>query len=136
MDFKTLKMFEKNIESKLSATENNVHELALKLSVHEYSVVMIWSTEKKILDDLKQKEKFKYATLYKNLKWGGDSAISTKGDAEALIFSDEDYHKLSVEISKQQHVVDVIEKTLDTIKKTGFSIKSYIELKKLREGII
>jgi len=134
-DFQKLK---DRIEIELKVTEDNVMEKSIQLSNLYSMVLKIYSKELKSLKEKKLEIDrcfgINYAK-YKNEGYNGRSVESIK-EAEIYIFNDNQYYQLKLEFSQIETQVNFLEKTLTHIDNLGFRIKNFVDLKKMKLGLL
>ena len=120
--------FENNIESamEMSARIPNLYMKYLDIYTYEY----------KSLSELKNKMDKKYGILMERLKLESDIAWKNEGELKAQINRDDEYYNMRVEFSQQEYMVKWLEETLTNINRVGYSINSFIALKKLLMGVL
>ena len=95
-----------------------------------------YSYEKQILNEMKNNLNVIYKDVYTQVRFHSDYNLSTKADLTVFAYAEESYHKAKLACDNQEVVVEYIQKALDGMVKMGYSIKAYIELLKIKNGII
>ena len=77
-----------------------------------------------------------YGKLYEKYKYSGKYTLSTKGEVEAFVFSDDEWIELSRNIVSQESYLKFVENILTDIKQLNYTIKNFVEYKKFLEGLV
>jgi len=132
--FKKLKDFSKE---NLELTPENVMEKSLKfnnLYIHYHN---LYVKEKKLLKDINNNMKKVYSDLYHYYKFGAfDFKLDNKHEIETYIFGNDKYYDLKVKYDEQVIYVDYLLSTMEQIQKTSFQIGHYIDLLKIKNGLV
>lgn len=132
-------VFEKvksKIKSDLSINESNVLLKTIEIPklFIRYSELFVKQMEHyKLL--LLSKDKL-YGELYEKYKYKGQYNLSTKGEVEAFVYSDEEWISLNKECIKQECITKFLENVLSDVKQLSFNLKNFIEYKKYLEGVV
>ena len=132
-DFQKLK---DKIEQELKITDENVMDKSIQLS-NLYSIILkIYSKELRALKE-KQLEKDKvFGELYLQYRHKFDYNVETKAEAETYIRADPKYYQVALEFVQIEVQVKFLEQALSHIDNLGFRIKNYIDLKKMKLGLM
>ena len=134
-DYEKLK---EKFEQETRITEDNIQEKSIQLS-NLYSIMLnLYTRELKNLKIKKIEMERIYGEIYLDLKKNGKDGIdsSSKADADIYINSDQRYYPLKIEYAQLQSQVDYLEKTLSILDNLGFRIKNYIDIVKIRKGLM
>jgi len=132
-DFQKLK---DKIEQELKITEDNVMDKSIQLSNLYSMVLKIYSKELRALKE-KQLEKDKtFGELYLHYRHKFDYNVETKAEAETYIKADPKFYQVALEFVQIEVQVNFLEKTLTHIDNLGFRIKNYVDLKKMKLGLM
>lgn len=123
------------LKEELNITADNIMDKSLKISHYYQKYLNIYL---KYIDKCKnffiERDRI-YSILYnfysKNFKY----KLSTKGEIESYIFGNKNYIDISRSCNTFDNFVKFLEKTLDNIKNSNFSIKNYIEYRKFINGV-
>ena len=77
-----------------------------------------------------------YGKLYEKYKYSGKYTLSTKGEVEAFVFSNDEWIELSRNIVSQESYLKFVENILTDIKQLNYTIKNFVEYKKFLEGLV
>jgi hypothetical protein len=132
-DFQKLK---DKIEQELKITEDNVMEKSIQLS-NLYSIILkIYSKELRFLKEkILDKDKI-FGELYLHYRHKFDYNVETKAEAETYIKADPKYYQIALECAQVEVQVVFLEKTLTHIDNLGFRIKNFVDLKKIKLGLM
>jgi len=132
-DFQKLK---EKIENLLILTDDNVLDKSIQISNYYMKFLQIHSKEcKDLKSKFHQREKI-YGELYHQYKYNFEYSLDTKNEVEAYIKADDKYYKAALEYSQQEIQVKFLEQSLDHINNMGFRIKNYIDLVKIKKGLM
>jgi len=132
-DFNKLKDI---IEKELTLTESNIHDKSLQISNYYIKFLQIYNKEVKLLKNLYHSKEKKFGDLYHYYKFKYEFQLGTKSEIEVYINSNDEFHDISMEFSNQEIIVKYLEQILDHINNVGYRIKNYIELQKLKQGLL
>ena len=133
-DFEKMKKIaEKEIQFK------NDLDSALEMSARVPNLYMryldLYSTEFKELQKLKIKMDKKAGELVEHFKFNDTMNWKGKEEIESQINRDDTYYNMRVEFAQQEYMVKYLEDTLGNINRMSFSIKAYIDCKKMMFGL-
>lgn len=136
MKTESFQKLKQKVEQELKLTEENVEAKSIQLSNFHNNIRSLYVKE---LEILKQKLALKdkiYGKLYHKYKYEFDYQLDTKAEVEAYVKSDDKYYQIALDCSSQEVQVKYLEETLSHINNMGFRIKNFVDLKKMRLGII
>ena len=136
MDLKSFSKLKEIIEKELFFNEDNVERMSLHTSNLYMKYLRVYSNEVKILKGISLEKNKIFGELMHHYKFKVDFQLDSKSEIESYIRSDEKYYNISLEYSNQEIVVEYLEKILSRINTMGFEIKNYIEIVKLKKGLI
>ena len=133
-DFEALKKiatkevtYEKDIESAIAASAK-IPNLYMKY-------LDIYTKEFKDLNILRAKMEKRYGELMEKYKIDSDVSWKNESEIKSQINRDNEYYNLRIEFAQQEYIVKHLEEVLGNINRMGFSINSFIALKKLLMGV-
>jgi len=132
-ELKTLKLW---VAKETKLDEDNVMAMALKIPNAQTRLLNKYSHEKQILTEMKNNLNVIYRDVYTQMRFHTDYNLSSKTDLQVFASAEEKYHKAKMACDNQEIAVEYIQKAMDGIVKMGYSIKAYIELLKIKNGII
>lgn len=136
MDRELFEKVKKKIEKETEVNADNIEAFPFRIPKLYFQILDIYSTEKRVLSELKGSLSTLYREKYHHYKFDVDFSVgNSKGDIEAYIFGDEDYHSKKLEYDFQSIVVEYLEKSLETIKNINFIINNYVAIQKLKHGL-
>ena len=131
-DFEELK---KKVEEDLEITEDNVQQKSLKLANLYSHYLKTYIQELKILKfRLTEKNKI-YQQKYHHYKFEYQYELGAAKEIETYVNGDDEIHKINLSIQQQEIIVKFLELTLENINNTGYRIKNYIDITKLKLGL-
>ena len=118
--------------------ENNVLETCLNLGKMYNNYLIVYSTEIRTLKDMNIELDKRYGDLYHKYKYGKefDYALNNKGEVDVYINNDPSYYEYNKFVKFQEVVVKFLEYHLECLSKMSYTIKNYIELKKIKLGVM
>jgi hypothetical protein len=132
--FQKLKKF---TEVELKLTPDNVMDKAISfnnLYIHYHN---LYVAERGKLKDINNNMRKTYAELYHYYKFEGfDFKLDSKSEIETYVFGNDKYYNSKLQLDKQQLQVDYIKATMDQIQKTSFQVGHYIDLLKIKNGLV
>ena len=132
--FQDLKKFTKK---QLNLTTDNVMEKSLMFNNLFIHYQNLYVSERRKLKDINNTMKKTYAELYHHYKFGEfDFKLDSKTEIETYVFGDDKYYNLKLQYDKQSLQVEYIKSTMDQIQKTSFQIGHYIDLLKIKNGLV
>ena len=136
MTLEQLSKLKKAVGAHTKITPDNVMEKSLEIPNIHSKLLNLYYDEKKELKRMKSDLAVLYRDAYVQAKFHSDYNLTTKTDFDTFAMVEEKYHKAKIECDNQELVVEYIEKAMDSVSKLGFHIKSYIELLKIKNGIV
>jgi hypothetical protein len=132
-DFQKLK---KVINSQLTITDENVMTKSVQISVIYADLMEIWSKELRELKNISHRKDKIYGDLYHHYKFKFNYQLDSAKEIDNYVKADDKYYQVALEYSNQEVIVKYLEQTLTHINNLGFRITSYVEMKKMKKGII
>ncbi|MFW6282046.1 MAG: recombination mediator protein UvsY [bacterium] len=126
----------KLIEKEIKLDESNIMEKSIQLSNLHTKMLQLYSNELKLLKNKYHEREKIFGELYEHFRFKSDYSLTTKTEIEPFIKSNDKYYKAALEYSQQEVIVKYIEQTIDQINALGFRIKNYIDLLKIKKGIL
>jgi hypothetical protein len=123
-------------EKEISINEDNVLKMSIDLTKISSKYLKIYIKEIRIKKRMEIEKDQLYGKLYHKYKHEFKFQMDSAKEIDTYVRSDESYYQKSLELSNQETITDFLEKALEIINKAGFSVKNYIDLMKLRSGII
>lgn len=91
----------------------------------------LYTTQKYLVSQLKVSLNKIYGELYYYYKFNDNVSWGTTKEIESQIYKDSKYLMAIKEYDTQKYYYDFIEETLTNIKNLGFTIKNYLDYKKM-----
>lgn len=122
----------------LEVHEDNVLETSLNMGKLYNSYLQLYSREIYTLKEMNVELDKTYGELYHKYKFGKDFdyALTNKGEVDVYINNDPLYYNYLKFVRKQEVIVKFLEQHLDNLSKMSYHIKNYVEIKKLRMGVM
>jgi len=136
MTLDELKNLKAWVAKETALDEDNVMAMTLKLPNAQNRLLNKYSQEKQILNEMKNNLNVIYKDVYIQVRFHSDYKLTTKTDLDIFTSAEESYHKAKMACDNQEVAVEYIQKALDGMVKMGYSIKAYIELLKIKNGIV
>ena len=136
MDFKTIQV---QLQADLEISSDNIQNKSMELSKIYQKYLDLYFSEIKTLQEFQESRNKKFAEIFHKIRtegYQGYDVGKTKNETEIYINLDPDYQKINKQFLDQELIVKYLEKSLENINKAGFSIKNYVDLQKLKQGIM
>jgi len=131
-DFKKLKL---KVENDLLVDETNAAEKSLNFSRLYSKYVSLYMQELRILKNLSAEKDKIYGELYHKFKFKSDYQLDSNKEIDVYVKADDKYYNKCLDFQNQEIIVSYLEMTLQNITNTGYRIKNFIELLKLKMGL-
>lgn len=129
-------ILQKKINTDLLLTVDNIKLKILELPIIFNKYKKIFMTQKKLLQEINVAIKKKKKVKYHYYKFNYDFQLNSASEINMYVEGDDELCELYVLYDKQENIVNLLSDTLTQITKMSFLIKSYVDLEKLRVGII
>ena len=118
--------------------EDNVLETSLNLGKLYNNYLQVYSKEIRTLKEMNIELDKRYGELYHKYKYGRDFdySLNNKGEVDVYINNDPHYYDYLKFVRFQETVVKFLELHLECLSKMSFTIKNYIDLKKIKLGVM
>lgn len=140
MDIEKFEKFKVECAEIFKITEENINDKNMKVSSMYELTLRVYIQEKKLLNQMNIEKEKMYSDLYHYFKFNrefkSDFSLNTKNEVEVFITRDEKYHKYLLSITDQEMQVKYIEEVMDQLKKMTYNIKNYVDLKKIKLGLM
>jgi len=130
MNLQDFKKIINRLDNKIKLTQNNLIEVSMSLPTLQHEYIDIWGKEARETEKLRADIKKLYGILYEKIKHKSDVAWETKAEIETQIYSNDEYHKKSVELYQKEKMVEQLLKCIDNIKNTQWTIRNIIDWNK------
>jgi len=135
MDLETFRKLKKKAEEEIKFDPKNVESLCVDNSSLYQKYLDIYSTELLTLKQMKIMYDSRFGVAYKEVKYKDGYDWSKKGEVENQINTREDILELRNKMAVQEVIVEYLQNVLENIKKLSFSVKNYIDYKKVMMGM-
>jgi len=135
MNLEQYKALKAKVENDLFVDESNAAEKSLKFSNLYAKYLALYMQELRIIKQLSIDKDKLYGELYHQFKFKNDFQLDGNKEIDIYIRSNESYYKKCLEFQNQEIIVKYLESVLLNITTTGYRIKNYVELLKLKMGI-
>jgi hypothetical protein len=123
-------------EKEISINEDNVLQMSIDITKISSKYLKIFIKEIRIKKRMEIEKDQMYGKLYHKYKHEFKFQMDSSKEIDTYVRSDDSYYNKCLELSNQEVITEFLEKALDIINRAGFSVKNYIDLMKLRSGII
>ena len=135
MDKATFEALKAKVDEDLEINENNIQQKSLKLAnIYNY-YLKLYIQEFGILKYKTTEKNKKYQQKYHYYKFENQYQLSSAKEIEIYVNGDEEIHKINLTIQAQETIVKYLEQVLTNINNTGYRIKSYIDIEKIKHGL-
>lgn len=135
----TLKEIQEMVEKEVDITPETAADSSLYFCRIRRKYFDMWMSELNLLKALQILKDKTYAEKLHELKTKGYKGFEvgkSKNDIDAYMILDKDYRNLQRDFINQEMKVKYLEGTCEMIDKMSFNIQNYINLQKLKLGII
>lgn len=136
MKLESFRKLKQKVEDELRLTDENIMAKSIQLSNFANKIRGLYSKEFHILRNKAAEKDKVYGELYHKYKYNYEYQLETKGEVEAYIRADDVYYKVALEYAQQEMQVKYLEETMTHINNMGFRIKNYIDLQKMKLGLM
>jgi len=123
-------------ESELKITEDNVMDKSIQLSNLYSRFLNIYIKELRILKEISVDKDKIYGELYDKYKFHFDYQLDGKSEIDTYVRKDDKFYQIALTYSQQEVQVQFLEQTLNHINNLGFRIKNFVDLKKIKMGLL
>ncbi|MFW6311151.1 MAG: recombination mediator protein UvsY [Nanoarchaeota archaeon] len=134
MNLEEFKALRNEVVNSVKIDEDKIDHIITKIPLLHSKYLRLYSTEFHKLKLLQIKIDKLYGDLYHYYRYEYDYSMDKKYEIETYINKDERYIKLRKGFAFQDTVVKFLENTIKTIKELNYTIKNYIDWKKLLAG--
>jgi hypothetical protein len=135
MNIDQFKLLKSNTETEINVTEDNISEKSIKFTSIYNKYLSLYIQELRILKKLTLDKDKIYGELYNKFKFNNNFQLDTNKEIDVYVRADDKYYNVSLDLQNQEMVVKYLEEVLQNINNTGYRIKNYIELQKLKQGL-
>lgn len=139
MNLEQYQVLKKKVEEDLLVDESNAAEKSLKFSSLYSKYLSLYMQELRILKTISVEKDKLYGELYHKYKFNTDKDFNYQLDSgkeiDTYVRKNESFYKKCLDFQNQEIIVKYLEETLSNLNNTGYRIKNYIELLKLKMGI-
>jgi hypothetical protein len=135
MNIDQFKLLKSNTETEINVTEDNISEKSIKFASIYNKYLSLYIQELRILKKLTLDKDKIYGELYNKFKFNNNFQLDTNKEIDVYVRADDKYYNVSLDLQNQEMVVKYLEEVLQNINNTGYRIKNYIELQKLKQGL-
>jgi len=119
-------------------TRDNVNDKLLEMAVIYTKYRKLYYDQKTVLKNIDLEIKKTKKKRYHYYKFGEDFEFRLDNATERMIYvdGDEELCDLYLLYDKQESIVDFLKDTMSQINKMSYLIRSYVDLEKMRNGIL
>lgn len=136
-DEKFLKL-QKQVNKDLKLDRDNVQDKILELPRMYTRYRKLYFDQRKILNNIDREIKKTKKRRYHYYKFGKDFEYSLDNNTERMIYvdGDDEMCELYMLYDTQEAIVEYLNDTINQITKMSYLIRSYVDLEKLRNGVL
>ena len=129
---------QKQVMKDLKLTRDNVNDKLLEMAVIYTKYRKLYYDQKTVLKNIDLEIKKTKKKRYHYYKFGEDFEFRLDNATERMIYvdGDEELCDLYLLYDKQESIVDFLKDTMSQINKMSYLIRSYVDLEKMRNGIL
>ena len=127
---------QKKVQRDIKLDADNVRDKILELPILYTQYMKFYLDQRKILKMIKNDILKIRKKRYHHYKFDGDFALANATEINLYVDGDDDMWKITDKCDKQEAIVDYCKDVVSQISKMSYLIKSYVELEKLRHGIV
>lgn len=135
MDLETFKKLKTMAEKEIKFDPKNIENLCSENSSLYQKYLDIYSTELLELKKLKLEYDEKYGNEFKQVKYYDKHEWGNKAEVDSQINTKKDILEIRNKLAVEEVIVDYLQNVLENIKRLSFSIKNYIDYKKVMMGM-
>jgi flagellar biosynthesis/type III secretory pathway protein FliH len=133
----TFEEFQKQASLDLTVEPDTAEQKTLKISSIYLKYLDIYYSEMRKLKEIQQTKDKVYAELFHEFRKKGFEGYEIKDkNVEVYLSLNENYQKIVGEFKDQTHKVSYIENLLEQINKMSYNIKNFVDIMKLKAGMI
>lgn len=126
----------KRINSDLKLTEDNIKQKILELPILFTKYKKLHLDQEKILNNIVLEIKSTKKRMYHYYKFDGDYRLDTVGEINNYVEGCDEMCALNRLYDDQFKIVKLLESTVTNISKMSYLIRAYVDLEKLRNGVM
>jgi len=127
---------QKKVLSDLKMTPDNIQQKILELPILYTKYKKLYLDQRKLLKNIHMDMKKLRAKRFHYYKYDTDYRRDTMSEINLYVDGDEEICTLNVSIDTQEAIVEFLSDTISQITKNSYLIRSYVDLEKLRNGIM
>jgi len=129
---------QKQVMKDLKLTRDNVQDKILEMPIIYTKYRKLYYDQRKILKNINSDIKKTTKRRYHYYKFGKDFEYSLDNNTERMIYvdGDDELCDLHMLYDRQEAIVEFLKDTITQITKMSYLIRSYVDLEKLRNGIM
>ena len=136
IDEKRFSYLQKKVEEDLLLTPDNLQQKILDIPKIYVRYHKLYASQSILLKNIETEIKKTKSELYHKYKFKSDFAIDTMSERMMYVEGDTVMCDLNILYNEQESVVEFLKNTISEISKLSFLIKSYVDLEKLRNGVM
>lgn len=135
MDLEKYKELKLKVENDLVVNETNAAEKSLAFARLYSKYTSLYLQELRLLKKMATEKDKLYGELYHEFKFKSDFQLDNRNEIDIYVKANERYYNKCLAFQNQEIVVKYLEETLQNITTTGYRIKNYVDLLKLKMGL-
>jgi len=125
---------QKQVHIDLELTADNVQEKILKMPILYTKYRKKYFDQRRLLKNINSDMKRTEKKRYHYYKFDYDHRLDNKAERDIYVSGDEEMVELSLMYDEQIDIVEYLKDVISQINKMSYSIRSYIDLEKLKNG--
>jgi len=125
---------QKQVHIDLELTADNVQEKILKMPILYTKYRKKYFDQRRLLKNINSDMKRTEKKRYHYYKFDYDHRLDNKAERDIYVSGDEEMVELSLMFDEQTDIVEYLKDVINQINKMSYSIRSYIDLEKLKNG--
>ena len=135
MNLEQFKVLKAKVEDDLLVDESNAAEKSLKFSSLYSKYLALYMQELRLLKTLNTDKDKLFGELYHFYKFENNFQLDSSKEIETYVRSNLKFYNKCLEFQNQEIIVKYLEEVLQNITNTGYRVKNYVELLKLKMSL-
>ena len=129
-------LLKKRIDKDIELTEDNIKQKILELPVLFTKYKKLHLDQEEILNNINTEISKTRKKLYHHYKFDYDFKLDSASEIKNYVDGDNEMCNLNFLYDKQNKIVKLLDATVSNITKLSYLIRSYVDLEKLRNGVM
>jgi hypothetical protein len=136
MNNETFLKIQNDFDNDIIITPDNVMNKILMIPKLYSKYLNLYIREKRLLKIINTDVDKLFKKIYHDYKFNKNFVTGTIKEIEKYVSGDDDYIKIKLKFDKQSVYVEYLEKMLQVLNGLGYQINNYVDLLKIKNGII